>query len=201
MKVYDLKNLHVHERGTTLVEVVVVILISSIAIYGLVTVYANGMELVDRGAEQIAMYSEAAAAITIINDAFATADYITTLRPMNQPSPYLYVRGYATDGSGFAVREFFLYSQDNSFRWNDLSEDVGRFNQRLIPLFDYSNGPLDQPYITVENLTFTPVDPVAPRNPTTSGFAAIRMDMKLRDANGDSVMVSRVMAKRNEKSS
>jgi len=183
------------ERGTTLVEVVIVVFISSIVISGLVKAYTDSIEIMNRGTDQMAMRSEADAAFEIMAKLFRFSNYVTTNGGINQPTHFLTVRGYSGDG------EFYYYSQDNSFRWNDFTGDVGRFNRRLIPLFDYTNGPMDTPYIEVEDVSFTPIDPRTPTDPSTSGYLAIRVDMKLRAPSGDSLMISRSFAKMNPKSS
>ncbi|OGC90283.1 MAG: hypothetical protein A2W25_05920 [candidate division Zixibacteria bacterium RBG_16_53_22] len=194
-----LKKYRSDEKGTTLIEVVVAVFISSIAISGLAITYVDSIRLLNTETDKMVMYNEAEAAFNVLSDAVTYAEYISTRTGLNRPSDFLFVKGLDMDGSGYAERNFYYNSSDLSFRWNDLSGDRGRFNLRLIPLFDYAQGPQDDPYITVEELTFTAIDEDEPRNPTTEGFAIIRVDMKLRSPRGDSLMVSRAVAKLNKK--
>jgi hypothetical protein len=185
--------------GTTLVEVVVTMFIASIAISGLVMVYADSISLLNSETDKMVMYSEAEAAMRIISKAVTYAGYLTTRSNLNQPNDYLFTRKKDTNGPGFDEREFFYYSPEKSLRWNDLSGDRGRFNLDLIPLFDYRERPEDDPYIAVEEISFTPIDPEPPANPTTVGFTVVRVDMKLRGPRGDSLLVTRTFSKMNPK--
>jgi Flp pilus assembly pilin Flp len=199
MNICRLKRFSSDEKGTTLVEVVIVILISSIAISGLAITYVDSIRMMNSETDKMVMYTEAEAAFNVLSEAVTYADFVTTRTSLNRPSDYLLVRGLDSDGSGYAERNFYYNSVDKSFRWNDLSGDRGRFNLMLIPLFDYTEGPQDDPYISVEELTFTAIDEHDPSSPTTDGYAIIRVDMKLRSPRGDSLMVSRAVAKFNQK--
>ncbi len=183
--------------GTTLVEVIVTMFISTIAIGGLAMAFADGVGIYRKETARIVLYNEADAAMRLIGQHFYCAYYVNTRQAWNEPSSYLYMESPGLNFEGKSRAEFFFYPQDNSMRWNDLSGNVGRFNLMLIPEFDYDEEPDEPPYVTVEALSFTGIDPVRPPNPTTEGFLLIRVDLKLRSDRGDSLVVSKMFGKTN----
>jgi hypothetical protein len=82
-------------------------------------------------------------------------------------------------------------------RWNDLSGPRGYFNLKLIPTFDWIVAPGEDPFLAVVDLKFTAVDEFRPLSPETNGYGLIKIDMKLKNSQGDSLIVSNLVSKRN----
>jgi Tfp pilus assembly protein PilW len=129
---YRLLNKHIKgHAGTTLVEVMAVILISSVAIGGLVSVYVDSIRLWNRQADSWVMWSEAEAAMRLIaKQSRKHSSWTHSIAASS--SDRLRVKAYSlTPGPD---RIPFLYqANDKTMRWNDLRP------ARILCLETYSN--------------------------------------------------------------
>jgi prepilin-type N-terminal cleavage/methylation domain-containing protein len=189
------------QAGVTLIELLLTMFISAIAITGLVSAYVDGLSQWRRAAERMLLYSEGNRALHIIEQRIF---YATELQPRTQggyANSRLDVKSLVNYEGHVVPREsqFYYNPGDNSLRWNDLTGNQGYFNKRLLPMYNFSRRRNDPPYISVESATFRPIDPIPPMNPFLEGYSVIKVELALRTPRGDSVYLSSVMSKRNQK--
>ena len=185
--------------GLSLVEIMVTIFIASIAVTGMVVAYADGIGAWKRSNERILLYDEGSVALTKIDSLVTRATYLKTDSQWNFPGSELTVKGLRIVRGQEVTRsaDFYFYEFDKSLRWDDRLGDQGRFNLRLIPMWNYPRNRGERPYITVESATFTPIDPIRPRNTLTEGYALIKIELVLSGERGDSLTLTKIVGKSN----
>jgi Tfp pilus assembly protein PilE len=200
MKLTNLRNRLADTAGTNLVELMATILIASIAVSGMVMAYADGIEKWNRTSDKMVLYNEGTSSLALIERFVRRAEYVNTAGQYMQPSTYLTVMVPIFNGSVMTSREadFYYVIHEKSLRWNDLTGNSGIFNQQLVPIssFYYDRG--EKPYLEVQNVTFTPIDPDIPNNSSSDGFNMIKIELVMNDARGDTLTLSSVVTKRNK---
>jgi len=184
--------------GLSLVELLVTMLISSIAMSGMVVAYIDALNYWQRAAAKMVLFTEGGTAIKIMEEKLCRAGEFDFLSSWNNPSSEV-VAFVTTDGQNRKQIEFFYKTDDNTLRWNNLVGDIGEFNMRLLPMNNYIYRPGEKHYLNIESLTFTPVDPLRPDHPTTLGYGVVKIEMSLSDAFDDTVTMKSVVFANNKR--
>lgn len=186
--------------GATLIEMAFTVFIAAIAITGMVVAYSGGIEMWKKSTEQMILYDEGSSALSLIDRFVRRANYITVKSYAGHANAMLEMRCPVRTPRGIMddrVVQFYFLSFDKTLRWNDLTGPQGVFNQKLLPLVTFRRQENSDPYLNVRYVTFTPIDPIRPNNPTTDGYALIKIDLVMDAVRGDSLHLSTVICKRN----
>jgi Tfp pilus assembly protein PilE len=185
--------------GVSLVEVMVTIFIAGIAMSGLVIAYTDGIRAWKSAAEKMALYNEGTSALSLMERFVRDATYVSTGTTNGVPSNYMDLKVLVRRGNTDIERgaKFYFYTADATVRWNNLTGTQGIYNIRLLPLSNFRYRPGETPYLEVQRAEFTPMDPIRPDNPTTSGYGLIKIDLLLNDSRGDTLNLTSLVSKRN----
>jgi prepilin-type N-terminal cleavage/methylation domain-containing protein len=187
-------------RGVTLAELLVTMLIASIAISGMVLAYIDCLKHWRRASAKMVLFSEAEYVFDLMELKLAGAlqfSFLTTWKiPGSQVTAKVKLKNALRDKS----IEFYYQAYDNTLRYNNLFGDVGEFGIRLLPFSNYRYEAGEKHYLNIESATFTPFDPVRPLTPSTSGYSTVKVELVLTDAEDDTLTMSSVMVAKNHKS-
>ncbi len=183
------------QAGFTLVEIVVVLIISSIVMVGMLTVYTDGIRYWKSSTEKIVLYNEGSLALAKMAKWIRNANFIRIRSFSGLPDAKLDLR-YNNPAWG---AEFFFVEGAGELRWNDQTEGRNIFNKRLLPVVRFrGNGPNEEPYLTVASARFTALDDIGTPSPTLLGYSLIKIDLVLVSQDYDTLNLSSVVSKRNK---
>jgi type II secretory pathway pseudopilin PulG len=180
--------------GLSLVEILIAILISSIAMTGLLVAYTDGVRYVRDSSDMMVMRNEGAIALETISRYIRVCNRAFIKSYGGNRRAKLELR-YPPEVTGRA--EFFFVDSVHELRWNDSTEDRNKFNMVLLPMMDYRRRPGEDAYIKVRHVEFSALDFIGPINPTTEGYGLIKVELVLENPRGDTLYLSTVTAKRN----
>jgi Tfp pilus assembly protein PilV len=183
--------------GISLVELLITMLIASIAMTGMVVAYIDALNYWQKASAKMVLFSEGAAAMKIMEDKLCRAGQFNFPTGWNNPTTEVEAV-VTTDGSNSKLVKFFYKSDDNTVRWNNLVGDIGQFNIRLLPMYKYIYRPGEKHYLNIESITFTPIDPKRPEHPTTLGYGVVKIELALSDAFEDTVTLKSVVFANNK---
>ena len=183
------------QAGLTLVEMAVVLIISSIVIVGMLTAYTDGIRHWKLSTEKMMLYNEGNIALNKMGRWIRNSNFIRIRAFSGLPDAKLDLR---YNNPAWAAQFFFVRGA-NELRWNDQTEGRNIFNRRLLPIVNYrETGPNDEPYLSVKNLRFIPLDDIGTPSPTLRGYSLIRIELVLENPDGDTLYLSSVVSKRNQ---
>ncbi len=182
--------------GFTLVELMVVIAISGIAMTGLLVAYTDGIDYLSDMAQVSILYDEGSAALVRIGMAIREANRITIRSNAGVRDARIDLR-YPEDSGGGTVSIYFN-ELDKSVKWNNHRYGGNKFGIKMLPLFQYRSENDDDRYLKVKRLQFTPLDFIGPINPQTEGYYLVMTELILEDARGDTLYLSSVVSKWNK---
>jgi len=183
--------------GLSLVELLVTMLISSIAMTGMVVAYIDALNYWQRASAKMVLFTEGTAAMKIIEDKIRGANKFSFLNSWNVPSNQVDAT-VTTNGENSKHVKFYWKTDDNTLRWNNLIGDIGQFNIRLLPMYNYIYRPGEKRYLNIESVSFTPVDPERPDHPSTLGYGVVKIELALSDAFEDTVFLKSVVFANNK---
>lgn len=183
------------QAGFTLVEMAVVLIISSIVIVGMLTAYTDGIRYWKSSTEKIVLYNEGSLALAKMAIWIRNANFIR-IRPFSGlPDAKLDLR-YNNPAWG---AEFFFVEGAGELRWNDQTEGRNIFNRRLLPIVRFrGRGPNEKSYLTVKDAWFTALDDIGTPSPMLLGYSLIKIELVLENQDGDTLYLSSVVSKRNK---
>jgi prepilin-type N-terminal cleavage/methylation domain-containing protein len=188
------------QNGLNLVELMVTVLIVGIVVTGMVTAYTDGIEAWKRSTDKMLLYREGSLALSMIEKEVHGSVFVSTNGGWNVPGNELRLkplaRGVGEDIEGTEL--FYYYPYDKSLRRNRLIGAYGIFNQKVLPMFNYQRGREEKPYLSVERVTVTAIDPSRPMNPTDEGYNMVKIELVLSGPRGDSLTLTGVYSKFNE---
>jgi hypothetical protein len=182
--------------GVSLVELLITMLISSIAISGMTLAYIDGLKYWRRSSEKMILFTEGSAALKTIEIAVSQATHLYFHTNWKVPSNQMNVT-VTTNGDDSKYYEFYYQAFDNTIRYNDLTGYIGKYNIRLLPMYKYRYRQGERPYLNIESITFTPFDPLTPLNPTTDGYTTVKIELMLTDPQADTLILTSVVSKGN----
>ncbi len=179
----------------TLVEMGVVMIISSIVVVGMLTAYTDGIRYWRASADKMVLYDEGSIALALMSKWVRNSNFIRIRSFSGLPTAKLDLK---YNNPSWAAQFYFVESA-GEIRWNDQTEGRNIFNRRLLPMVKYRDrGPNYEPYLYVTDARFTPLDDIGTPSPTLLGWSLIRIDLVLENQGGDEELrLSSVVAKRN----
>jgi Tfp pilus assembly protein PilW len=189
-----------NNSGVNLVELMVAVLIGGMASITLAVAYTDGIDYWKTASEKALLYSEGTQALNLLETGVRKASRIRTRSYGGEPNGWMDLdevvlrNGMVETG----YTSFYFYSPDASLKWNNMLGDAGYFGLKLIPSVARQTRPGEDPYVSVIKATFTPVDPIPPRNPTTEGYCAVKIELTLVGDRADTMTFTSVVSKRNK---
>lgn len=187
-------------RGVTLIELMAVVLISGIAITGLVIAYTDGISYWRSAQSQSILYSEGSQVLLLLEKYVRQATFMETGYYSGHENAFMNLKILHRSSLRKLqekVVQFYFNPPDNSIRMNDFTNDQARFHQRILPIMSAGHRRDERPYLSVKSVSFRTVDPQRPDNPTQDGYGLVRIDLVLEGALGDTLALSSIVAKRN----
>lgn len=183
------------QAGFTLVEIAIVLIISSIMIVGMLTAYTDGIRYWKSSTDKIVLYNEGSLVLAKMAIWIRNANFIRIMSFSGLPDAKLDLR-YNNPAWG---AEFFFVEGAGELRWNDQTEGRNIFNKRLLPIVRFrGNGPNEEPYLTVASARFTALDDIGTPSPTLLGYSLIKIELVLVSQDYDTLNLSSVVSKRNK---
>jgi len=181
--------------GVSLIEMLVAVVISGIAMTGLLVAYTDGVRYVRDSSDQMVMNNEGMAAMSIISRYIRVCNKAMIKSYGGNRRAKLELR-FSAEIGGRA--EFFFVDSVHDLRWNDSTQDRNKFNLVLLPMMDYRRSYGEDPYIRVKHCEFSPLDFIGTPSPLTQGYGLIKVELVLENTRGDTLYLSTVTAKRNK---
>jgi len=196
----EFRGLLKSQSGLNLVEVMVTVLIMGIAVTGMVVAYTDGIDAWKRSTQKMALYNEGSLALRTIHEEIMGSIFVETNSGWQIPGDELRLKPLAKIlGQEMEGDELFYYnSLDKSLRRNRLIGGYGIFGEKVLPMSNYQRGQGEKQYLSVERVTFTPIDPLRPLNPTNEGYNLVKVELVLSAPRGDSLKLTGVYVKYNE---
>lgn len=179
----------------TLVEVAAVMAISAVVFTGVLIAYSGGIGHWQDTSEELTLYNEGTLALSLMGRFIRNADFIKIKSYSGVASAKLEL-GYPQEDTWSAV--FYFVREDGSLRWNDQTEGRNKFNMKLLPAVKYRQDDDQDPYLTVIDAKFTPLDDIGFQSPTLIGYSLVKIELILGDSRGDTLYLSSVVSKRNK---
>jgi hypothetical protein len=183
--------------GLSLVELLITMLISSIAMTGMVVAYIDALNYWQKASAKMVLFTEGTAAMKVMEDKLCRAGQFNFPTGWNDAATNVEAI-VTTDGSNSKIIKFFYQTNDNTLRWNNLVGDIGEFNIRLLPMYNYQYRPGEKHYLNIESVAFTPIDPKRPEHPSTLGYGVVKIELALSDAFEDTVFLKSVVFANNK---
>ena len=190
------------EKGWTLVEVVVAVVISSIIMGGMVLAYTDAIRDWMGASERLEMFEEGMGAMKLIHAHIRSASNIERPRSYGGRSEaFLRMKiPNHNDLSGNEwISEFYHSVADQSVKYNGSSMEKGAWvnGKRILPFYVPDREPGEGQYISVKRLRFSIPEQYRPTDPINPVFGIILVEMTLESTGGDTLYMSSFMAKRN----
>ena len=179
-----------HERGFTLVEVVVTAVLASYLMLALVWFYTFGIELISSSLSLNLMYGEGMATIHGIEKMMRNADQMDVPDDLGSNRISIHVPDWAGDGSTGGNVEYYYNSRDKSLRLNDGRVDKNLFNVRLMPTTYRSGrrGRVSNAY-TLKDVEFKPARDLVD-NIIDPSYNIMRVTLVMENDRGDSLTLT-----------
>jgi len=183
--------------GTSLVEVLVVMLMSGILATGMLLAYTQSIKFWKAATEKNVMYNEGSLVLSKMSSYIRNADYIMVRSVSGHPEARMDIR-YPDKIGGSA--SFYFEPQHRRLKWNDQTMGNNRFNMTLLPYWHFrTSGYDDEPYLYVDDIRFVPLDDIGQRSPQLYGYSLIKIDLYLSDNRDNELHLTSVYAKRNKR--
>jgi hypothetical protein len=178
----------------TLVEVAAVMAISAVVFTGVLIAYSGGIGHWQDTSEELTLYNEGTMALSLMGRFIRNANFIKIKSYSGVASARLDL-DYPEDIGSAA---FYFVREDGSLRWNDQTEGRNKFNMKLLPAVKYRQDDDRDPYLTVIDAKFTPLDDIGFQSPTLIGYSLVKIELVLEDSREDTLYLSSVVSKRNK---
>ena len=120
-------------KGISLVELMITLIISAGFLGGLMTVYVFGVKEFNNMTSKFRMFEETSWFLNEIDKIVMSAESASIIGSRLT----LVIPDISGDGQGSGLIEFFVNNQDHTIRMNDRRIGINKFNLRLLP---YSSG-------------------------------------------------------------
>lgn len=180
----------------TLVEMIVVMVMSAIVFAGMLVTYVNGIGYWKSTSDTMVMFNEGTTALEKMSRWIRNSNFIQIRSMAGEHNARLELRY----NDPAASASFYFIRSSGEVLWNDHTEDRNQFNMRLLPAVSYRGRPRnEEPYLKVKRLEFIPLDDIGPGSPQLLGYSLIRIELVLEDQEGDTLFLSSVAAKGNKR--
>ena len=180
--------------GMTLVELAIVMVISSIFFTGMLVTYVNGIGYWRSTSDMLVLYNEGTIALDKMSKWIRNANFIRIKSISGSPNAKLELKYPPPSRSA----EFYFIRSTGEVRWNDQTENRNQFNKTLLPAVRFRGRPRgEDPYLTVKKLEFTALDDIGTPSPQLKGYSLIKIELVLENQDGDTLYLSSVASKRN----
>lgn len=195
MEVYS-KTKKSGNRGLTLVEIVVAMVVSAIVFTGMLVAYTEGVSFTRENSSIMTLYNEGSAAMRMMRKMIREAARVR-IYPNGGVSNARITLDY-NDVWGGGEAEFYFSKYNNNLKWSDLRRGTRRLHMNLLPVLNIHTAPQQEAYLKVKDLRFTPLDHIGAPAPYLEGYSLIKIEMVLEDDRGDTLYLSSVSSRRNQ---